>query len=68
MKTESKGKNVCIYIPEDDAEIWNNFNQYCKKRYRSRLGGIHDLMVFHDYYSQRRDEMMKEFKIQPGGF
>ena len=68
MKTKSKGKNICIYVPGDGIIIWDNFKGFCKKRHRSRLGGIHDLIVFHDYYSPRKDEMMKEFKIYPGGF
>ena len=68
MNTKPKSSNKCIYVSEDDAVIWDKFNQFCKKRHRSKLGGIHDLMVFHDYYTPRKDEMMKEFKIYPGGF
>ena len=68
MATKPKSSNKYIHVSEDEAVIWDKLNQFYKKRHRSILDGIHDLMVFHDDYSPRKDEMIKEFGIYPGGF
>ena len=40
MRTISKGKNICIYFTEDEMNLLEGFNEYCKKNYTSKSGAV----------------------------
>lgn len=63
---DSKSKSISLYFSEDDLNVLDKFDTYCKSRHRSRTGGICDLLIHYEYYETWKNTILNEWVSNAG--